>query len=138
LLKIQKCELNQSIGKEGKEDYLICINLASGLELTFVCGSLLGTFFSNEVTPSFPTMIDKPPTNLPHTDVYILDSSLALGYFNNDIPGWRARVNHHILLGKKFLLLQETVQEVTAKHNVLPEGFEQLKVILNVSWCSNA
>ena len=46
-----------------------------------------------------------------------------------EIPGWNAWADAHILLGNKFLLLEQTVKDVKVKHRSLPKGFEPLKVL---------
>ena len=70
----------------------------------------------------------KPLKILPHTDIYIVDSSLVSGYMKNEIPGWKAWADAHISLGNEFLLLEQTVKEIGVNHRILPKGFEPLKV----------
>lgn len=88
-------------------------------------------FTSKSQRPEFnPRMDHKSFTTLPHTDIYILDSSLAIAYLKNNIPGWKTWADTHIALGKKFLLLEQTVEELKAINRILPKGFEPLKVLL--------
>jgi hypothetical protein len=63
-----------------------------------------------------------------HDDVYILDSSLVIGYLKNDIPGWKAWADEHIKMGKKFHLVGQTMKEFEAKKELLPVGFERLRL----------
>jgi hypothetical protein len=79
-----------------------------------------------------PIFLQMPHLNeLPHTDVYMLDSNLVIGYILDSIPGWKVWVDEHIALGKKLYLLEQTISEVSVKHKVLPNGFEPLRVYLS-------
>lgn len=70
----------------------------------------------------------KPFSEMPLTDIYLVDSHLVIGYMKEDIPGWKAWADTYIALGKKFLLLEQVVKEVSVKHDELPPGFEPLRV----------
>lgn len=72
----------------------------------------------------------QPLAKLPHSDVYIVDSNLLIGYVKNYIVGWKDWASAHIALGNKFYILEQTLKEVTVKTPNLPDGFELLKVIL--------
>jgi hypothetical protein len=66
----------------------------------------------------------KPLNNMSHDDVYLLDSNLVIGYLKDDITGWKNWADDHIKLGKKFLLLPQTITEISVKHPILPPGFD--------------
>lgn len=71
-------------------------------------------------------MAAKSLAELSLDDVYILDSNLVIGYINDDIPGWRVWADKYLARGKKFLLLEMTMNEVSVMHPHLPPGFELL------------
>ncbi|XXQ39115.1 PIN domain-containing protein [Plasmodiophora brassicae] len=70
----------------------------------------------------------RPLGTMPHDDVYLLDSSLVLGYCNDEIPGWKAFVNDHVQMGKRFYLLPQAAA-IASEHAVeLPGGFVRAKL----------
>jgi hypothetical protein len=63
--------------------------------------------------------------DLPHDDVYILDSNLVIAYQNNSIPGWNAWIDAHLKLEKRLYILP---QIIPALRDGIPEGFEVLEI----------
>jgi hypothetical protein len=61
---------------------------------------------------------------LPHDDVYILDSNLVIAYQNNSIPGWNAWIDAHLKLEKRLYILPQIIP----LRDGVPEGFEVLEV----------
>jgi len=64
---------------------------------------------------------------LPLDDIYIVDSNLVIGYVQDDITGWKTWVDHYLSSsGRKFLMLPQTVEEVSIKCTDFPPGFVAL------------
>ncbi|CEP02098.1 hypothetical protein PBRA_002363 [Plasmodiophora brassicae] len=63
-----------------------------------------------------------------HDDVYVVNSTLAIGYQKGDIAGWAPWVDEHIRLGKRLLMMPGTVDDFAAKDANLPAGFDAFRL----------
>jgi hypothetical protein len=59
-----------------------------------------------------------------HDDILLLDSSLVIGYVGSSIVGGKDCADDHMKLGKKFYLVKETINGLSAKNCILPTRFE--------------
>jgi len=69
-----------------------------------------------------------PPDDhkLPLDDIYIVDSNLVIAYLQDDIVGWKEWADEYIETGKQFLMLPQTIREVSVKCPDIPSGFTSL------------
>ena len=68
-----------------------------------------------------------PMANLSHEPTYIIDSTLAIAYLNNDNGGWNVWVDEHFRQNKKLYLLPMTVSEITKTDITDYPNFQILK-----------
>ncbi|XXQ39118.1 PIN domain-containing protein [Plasmodiophora brassicae] len=69
-----------------------------------------------------------PLSVMPHNYVYLVDSTLIIGYARDEFPGWRAWAEEHVRNGRTFYVLPPIVPVATVHGPELPDGFVALQM----------
>jgi hypothetical protein len=66
---------------------------------------------------------------LPLDEIYIVDSNLVIGYIKDDITGWKIWADYYLSTsGREFLMLPQTIEEISVKCSNFPPGFAALRM----------